>query len=414
MKKDIAGAGPESSAPTFQVLESLVREQAQALIQRVLEEEVTELLGREKSERIEVVDAPKGYRNGHGKPRKLTMSSGTITVRRPRVRGLDERFESRVLPLFARRTREVAELIPELYLHGLSEGDFDLALRGLLGEDAPLSKPTIRRLKAAWAEDFEAWNRRSLHDREVVYVWVDGVYVKAGLERDKAAVLVVIGAMSDGTKEVLALTSGYRESTESWADVFRDLVARGLGEPRLLVADGNAGIWAAVAQVWPRAEEQRCWLHKIRNVLDRMPKREHEEAKGLLRAIAYAPSLAAALKAREAFTKRYRLGCAKAVQVLEDDWDRMVTFYRFPQSHWQHIRTTNVVESPFASVRLRTSAAKRFKRVEHATALIWKLLGVAEKRFRKLRAPHEMKDVFEGREYEDGMPVSTHQRREAA
>jgi len=392
----------------------LVREQAQALIQRVLEEEVTELLGREKSERIEVVDAPKGYRNGFGEPRKLTMSSGTITVRRPRVRGLDERFESRVLPLFARRTREVAELIPELYLHGLAEGDFDLALRGLLGEDAPLSKPTIRRLKAAWAEDFEAWNRRSLEGREVVYVWVDGIYVKAGLERDKAAVLVVIGAMSDGTKEVLALTSGYRESTESWMAVFRDLVARGLGEPRLLVADGNAGIWAAVAQVWPGAEEQRCWLHKIRNALDRMPKREQEEAKRLLRAIAYAQSLAEAVEAREAFSKRYRPWYPRAVEVLEDDWDRMVTFFRFPESHWQHIRTTNVVESPFASVRLRTSAAKRFKRVEHATALIWKLLGVAEKRFRKLRAPHQMKDVFEGRKFEDGKPVSTNQRKEAA
>ena len=392
----------------------MVREQAQALIQRVLEEEVTELLGREKSERIEVVDAPKGYRNGFGEPRKLTMSSGTITVRRPRVRGLDERFESRVLPLFARRTREVAELIPELYLHGLAEGDFDLALRGLLGEDAPLSKPTIRRLKAAWAEDFEAWNRRSLEGREVVYVWVDGIYVKAGLERDKAAVLVVIGAMSDGTKEVLALTSGYRESTESWMAVFRDLVARGLGEPRLLVADGNAGIWAAVAQVWPGAEEQRCWLHKIRNALDRMPKREQEEAKRLLRAIAYAQSLAEAVEAREAFSKRYRPWYPRAVEVLEDDWDRMVTFFRFPESHWQHIRTTNVVESPFASVRLRTSAAKRFKRVEHATALIWKLLGVAEKRFRKLRAPHQMKDVFEGRKFEDGKPVSTNQRKEAA
>ena len=392
----------------------MVREQAQALIQRVLEEEVTELLGREKSERIEVVDAPKGYRNGFGEPRKLTMSSGTITVRRPRVRGLDERFESRVLPLFARRTREVAELIPELYLHGLAEGDFDLALRGLLGEDAPLSKPTVRRLKAAWAEDFEAWNRRSLEGREVVYVWVDGIYVKAGLERDKAAVLVVIGAMSDGTKEVLALTSGYRESTESWMAVFRDLVARGLGEPRLLVADGNAGIWAAVAQVWPGAEEQRCWLHKIRNALDRMPKREQEEAKRLLRAIAYAQSLAEAVEAREAFSKRYRPWYPRAVEVLEDDWDRMVTFFRFPESHWQHIRTTNVVESPFASVRLRTSAAKRFKRVEHATALIWKLLGVAEKRFRKLRAPHQMKDVFEGRKFEDGKPVSTNQRKEAA
>ena len=414
MKKDTVGEGWESTAPTFEVLESLVREQAQALIQRILEEEVTELLGREKSERIEGVDAPRGYRNGYGKPRKLTTSSGTITLRRPRVRDLDEKFESRVLPLFARRTKEVGELIPELYLHGLAEGDFDLALRGLLGDDAPLSKPTIRRLKAVWAEEFAAWNRRSLEDREVVYVWADGIYVKAGLERDKAALLVVIGAMSDGTKEVLALTSGYRESTESWAAVFRDLVSRGLGEPRLLVADGNAGIWAAAAQVWPGAEEQRCWNHKMRNVLDRLPKREQKEAKELLRAVVYAPSEAEAVEAREAFRKRYKPWYPKAVETLEDDWDRMVTFFRFPESHWKHLRTTNVVESPFASVRLRTGAAKRYKRVEHATALIWKLLTVAEKRFRKLDAPHQLKDVFEGEKFKDGKSVSDHQRKEAA
>ncbi len=306
MKKDIAGAGPESTTPVFEILESLVRERAQAFIQQVLEEEVTELLGRGKSERRVPVDAPAGYRNGYGKPRNLTMSSGTITVRRPRVRDLDEAFESRVLPLFARRTKEVGALIPELYLHGLAEGDFELALRGLLGDGAPLSKGTIRRLKAGWAADFEGWNRRSLEGREVVYVWVDGIYVKAGLERDKAALLVVIGAMSDGTKEVLATTSGYRESTESWATVFRDLMARGLGEPRLLVADGNPGIWAAAAQVWPGAEEQRCWNHKMRNVLDRLPKREQDEAKKLLRDILYAPSQAEALEAREAFEKRYR------------------------------------------------------------------------------------------------------------
>ena len=414
MRKDIAGQGTESMVPTFEDLESFVRGRVQAFIQSILDEEVTELLGREKSERIEGVDAVMGYRNGRGKPRKLTMSSGTITVRRPRVRDLEERFESRVLPLFARRTKEVGELIPELYLHGLAEGDFDLALRGLLGEDAPLSKPTIRRLKAVWAEEFEAWNRRSFEDREVVYVWVDGIYVKAGLERDKAALLVVIGAMSDGTKEVLAVTSGYRESTESWMTVFRDLKARGLGEPRVVVADGNAGIWAAVAQVWPGAEEQRCWNHKTRNVLDRLPKKEQGEAKELLRAIPYAPSLAEALKGRETFAKRYRPWYPKAVETLEDDWDRMVTFYGFPESHWKHLRTTNIVESPFASVRLRTSAAKRFKRVENATALIWKLLAVAEKKFRKLDAPHQLKDVFEGRKFEDGKPVSDHQRKEAA
>ena len=356
MKKDTAGEGWESTAPTFEVLESLVREQAQAFIQRILEEEVTGLLGREKSERMEGVEAPRGYRNGYGKPRKLTTSSGTITIRRPRVRDLDEKFESRVLPLFARRTKEVGELIPELYLHGLAEGDFDLALRGLLGDDAPLSKPTIRRLKAVWADDFAAWNGRSLEGREVVYVWADGIYVKAGLERDKAALLVVIGAMSDGTKEVLTLASGYRESTESWAAVFRDLVSRGLGEPRLLVADGNAGIWAAAAQVWPGAEEQRCWNHKMRNVLDRLPKREQREAKELLRAVVYAPSEAGAVEAREAFRKRYKPWYPKAVETLEDDWDRMVTFFRFPESHWKHLRTTNVVESPLASVRLRTGA----------------------------------------------------------
>jgi len=247
-----------------------------------------------------------------------------------------------------------------------------------------------------------------------VYVWVDGIYVKAGLERDKAALLVVIGAMSDGTKEVLALTSGFRESTESWTAVFRDLKARGLGEPRLMAADGNPAIWAAGAQVWPGAEEQRCWNHKIRNVLDRLPKREQGEAKELLRTVVYAPSLDEALEAQEAFKKRYGPWYPKAVETLEDDWERMVTFYRFPESHWKHLRTTNIVESPFASVRLRTSAAKRFKRVENATALIWKLLGVAEKRFRKLDAPHQLEDVFEGRKFEDGKPVSAKQREVAA
>ena len=414
MKKDIAGAGPESTTPVFEVLESLVREQAQVFIQQILEEEVTELLGRGKSQRREAADAPAGYRNGHGKPRKLTMSSGTITLRRPRVREVDEAFESRVLPLFAKRTREVGHLIPELYLHGLAEGDFELALRGLLGEGAPLSKATIRRMKVGWAAEFEAWSRRPLEGREVVYVWADGIYVKAGLERDKAALLVVIGAMSDGTKEVLAVTSGYRESTQSWTAVFRGLMARGLGEPRLLVADGNPAIWAAAAQVWPGAEEQRCWNHKMRNVLDRLPKREQADAKELLRAIAYAPSQAEALEAREAFEKRYRPWYPKAVDILEDDWERMVAFYGFPESHWRHMRTTNVVESPFAAVRLRTSAAKRFKRVENATALIWKLLTVAEKKFRKLDAPHQLKDVFEGRKFEDGKPVSTDRRKEAA
>jgi transposase-like protein len=414
MGKDIAGPGTKSSTPLWEGLEGLVREKAQEFIQQILEEEVTELLGRGKSKRRAAVDPTPGYRNGYGKPRRLAMSSGTISLRRPRVRGLEERFESRVLPLFARRTKEVGELIPELYLHGLSEGDFELALRGLLGEGAPLSKASIRRLRAVWTTEFAAWATRSLADREVVYVWADGIYVKAGLERDKAALLVVMGAMRDGTKEVLAVTSGYRESTDSWAEVFRDLKARGLGAPRLLMADGNAAIWGAAREVWPEAGEQRCWNHKMRNVLDRLPKREQVEARELLRAVVYASTRAEALKARQAVKKRYGPWYPKAVAVLEEDWDRMVTFYDFPEAHWKHLRTTNVVESPFASVRLRTSAAKRFKRVESATALIWKLLTVAEKRFRRLDAPHLLRDVFEGRMFEDGKPVSTQQRRAAA
>jgi transposase-like protein len=414
MREDIAGPHEQSIAPTWEALEGLVRQKAQEFIQHILEEEVTELLGREKAERRGVVDAPAGYRNGYGKPRRLAMSSGTVTLRRPRVRGLEERFESRVLPLFARRTKELGALLPELYLHGLAQGDFELALRGLLGEGAPLSKASIQRLRQCWTEEFEAWSKRSLEGREVVYVWADGIYVKAGLERDKAAVLVVIGALRDGTKEVLALRSGYRESAESWSEVFRDLKARGIGAPRLLVADGNAAIWAASRQVWPVAREQRCWNHKTRNVLDRLPQREQAGAKELLRDVAYAPSRAEAVKAREAFSKRYKPWYPKAVDVLEDDWDRMVAFYDFPEAHWKHLRTTNIVESPFASVRLRTGAAKRYKKVESATALIWKLLTVAEKRFRRLDAPHLLSDVYEGRKFVDGKPVPSQQRKVAA
>ena len=345
----------------WETLEGMVREKAQEFIQQIMEEEVTELLGREKSERRSTVDSAEGYRNGYGKPRRLAMSSGTITLRRPRVRGVEERFESRVLPLFARRTKELGALLAELYLHGLAEGDFELAMRGLLGEGAPLSKSSIRRLRAGWTAEFEEWSQRRLEGREVVYVWADGIYVKAGLERDKAALLVVLGAMRDGTKEVLALRSGYRESVESWSEVLRDLKARGIEAPRLLMADGNAAIWGAVRQVWPEAGEQRCWNHKMRNVLDRLPQREQSEAKDLLRAVVYAPSRAEAVKAREVFARRYRPWYPKAVDVLEDDWERMVAFYDFPEDHWKHLRTTNVVESPFAALRLRTTAAKRFQ-----------------------------------------------------
>src|SRR5215813_5355439 len=271
--KEKSTAGVAASSPTWETLETFARQSMQQVLQRLLEEEVDGVLGRARYARRDPVDAGPGYRNGFGKPRRLSLSNGTIPVRRPRVRGLEARFESRLLPAFKRRPEEVGRLLPELCLHGLAQGDFDLALRGLLGEGAPLSAPSIARLKAGWQAEYESWKTRSVADLEVVSLWVDGVYVKAGLEKDKAALLVVLAALRDGRKVILAVESGYRESTESWAAILRDLKARGLRAPCLLIADGHLGIWGAVRAVLPSVGEQRCWNHRIVNVLDALPKK---------------------------------------------------------------------------------------------------------------------------------------------
>lgn len=405
---------PATSTPMWEDLESFVRARVQETVQSILEEEVTTMLGRGRSERRLSVDATSGYRNGFGKSRRLTLSCGTVEVRRPRVRGLEDRFESRVLPLFQRQTREVAALLPELYLHGLSKGDFDLALRGLLGNGAPLSPASIERLRAKWHVEYEEWTRRSLEDRELVYVWADGIYVRAGLEREKACLLVVIGALSDGTKEVLAVVPGYRESKESWLGVFRDLRDRGLEAPKLLAADGIAGLWAAVGEIWPTIGEQRCWNHKIVNVLDQLPRKLQAVARETLCAIPYATTRREAERRRDAFAKAWRRTHPQAVAILERDWERMVAFFDFPKEHWKHLRTTNVVESPFAAVRLRTDAAKRFKKTANATSMIWRLLLVAEKRFRKIDAPHLAAAVHRGEKFADGVKLTRSNQRAAA
>ncbi len=404
----------EESSVTFETVHEHARREIERWFGRLLEEEVTALLGRVCHQRRPVIDAAPGYRNGHGKPRRLAMMGGTVTVRRPRVRGLEERFTSRLLPLFVRRTEEVGDLLPSLYLHGLAQGDFELALRGLLGEGAPLSASSIERLRAKWQVEYEAWKSRPLDGRELVYAWADGIYVKAGLEKEKAALLVVIGAMSDGSKELLAIEPGCRESTASWTSVLRDLKARGLPCPKLLVADGCAGAWAAARALWPEAKEQRCWNHKTLNVLDQMPKTWQGEAKEMLRQITYAPSRAEALRARKAFARRFRDAYPKAVDLIEKDWDELVAFYDFPQEHWIHLRTTNVIESPFACVRLRTTAAKRFKRVDSATALIWKVLGVAEQSWRRLNAAHLLPLVLAGKVFTDGKAAGHPSLRDAA
>ncbi|MGH7628043.1 MAG: IS256 family transposase, partial [Gemmatimonadales bacterium] len=337
-----------------------------------------------------------------------------ITVQRPRVRALEERFVSRVLPLFRRRTAALGALLPELYLHGLALGDFELALRGLLGDGAPLSASSILRLKAEWQAQYATWRRRSLADLPLGYLWADGLYVKAGLEATKAALLVLIGALADGRKVVLAVESGARESVESGAGVLRDLKARGLGAPKLTVADGHLGIWGALAQVYPASAEQRCWNHKLRNVLDAVPEKRQPEVKVRLQRLAGAESRSECERLRAEFRRTYGRLFPKAVERLEHDWERLVSYYAFPREHWRHLRTTNVIESPFDAVRLRTSAAKRFKKVENATALIWKVLLVVEQHFRKLNAPHLCAEVYAGVVYRDGARVLTPPRERAA
>ena len=406
--------GP-ASRPEWEHLEEWLRGQMQGLIQELLDQEVTEFLGRARSVRRSESDNDVGYWNGYAPPRRLTLSSGTIRIRRPRIRDTEERFESRLLPLFVHRTREVADLIPELYLHGLSEGDFDLALRGLLGEDAPISASTVARLKDKWNAELAEWRARLLDDLEVVYMWVDGVYVKAGLEREKAAILVVMAALSDGSKVVVSAVPGYRESTRSWSEVLRDLRDRGLNCPRMVVGDGHLGIWGALRNVWPEAGEQRCWNHKILNVFDKLPKRQHDQARLMLRNIPYAETRAEAVRLRKVFTR----WCGDhsydaASEAIERDWERMVTFYDYPREHWRHLRTTNPVESPFAALRLRTDAARRYKRVDRAIAVIWKMLMVAEKRFRRLQAPELMADVYLGAQYVDGIAVEATAEKVAA
>lgn len=405
--------GQSESRVCFESLENWARGKMQELLQSILEEEVTELLGRRRSERRAVdggIDPKPGSRNGHGKPRKVGMMGGTVIVRRPRVRDLEERFESRVLPLFKRKSKELGEMLPELYLHGLSSGDFELALRGLLGDGAPLSASSIQRLKAKWELEYDAWKKQDLSSLETVYFWADGIYVKAGIEDRKSALLVIIAALSNGEKHVVACESGERESKESWLKILRDLKARGLKFPKLSVADGALGLWSALGEIHPTGEEQRCWNHKITNVLDDLPKKEQAKASELLKDMPYAATKALCEKKRDEFASRYRKNDPKAVATLMRDWDRMVSFYNFPEAHWVHLRTSNIVESPFAAIRLRTDASRRYKRVEGAKAMIWKLLTVAEKSWRRLRSSELLPLVAQGMKFKDGIAVSEKQR----
>jgi putative transposase len=345
-------------------LDEIAREGARRMLAQALEAEVADYIARhqerDENGRAQVV------RNGKARPRKVTLGSGTIEVRAPRV---DDRrqakdgslrcFRSQILPPYMRRSPKVAEVLPILYLRGLSTGDFKEALGTLLGEDASgLSPTTITRLTAAWQADYEAFQKRDLSDRDYIYLWADGVHFRIRLEEDRLCALVMIGVRPDGTKELIAIEDGYRESTESWAAVLRGLKRRGMRAPVLAVGDGALGFWKALRDVWPETRGQRCWVHRIANVLDKLPKRLHAKAKAALHEIMRAETRKAAEEAIARFEDDYGAKYPKAVASLRRDEEQLLTFFDFPAEHWLHLRTGNVIESPFATVRLRQRVTK--------------------------------------------------------
>jgi putative transposase len=396
-------------------LDDLAREGARRMIAAALEAEVEEYVGS-------FVDELGGdgkrlvVRNGRARERKVTVGSGTVPIRAPRVndKRIDEesgerkRFSSRILPAYARRSPKVTEVLPILYLHGLSTGDFGPALRDLLGEDASgLSASSIQRLTEAWQAEHGAFGARELRFHRYAYLFVDGVNVGVRLGEDsKLCLLVVIGVREDGCKELLAVEDGYRESEESWAAVFRDLRDRGMNEPKLVCGDGALGAWAALRGVFPRAAEQRCWVHKTANCLDALPKRLQPRAKTLLHEMAEAPSRADARKALERFREEFDAKYPKALAKLDKDWNALTEFYDFPAEHWRHLRTTNPIESSFATVKLRTKVTKGAGSKKAALAMAYKLLDAAQERWRRFNGHELVADVLDGAKFKDGIKVT--------
>jgi len=336
--------------------------------------------------------------------------SGTIEVEAPRVNdkreieGERQRFTSKILPPYMRRSPKIDEVLPIFYLRGLSTGDFREAIPPLLGEDAAgLSATTITRLTKQWETEHEEFQKRDLKGREYVYVWADGIHVNVRLEDDRVCLLVMIGARRDGTKELIAVEDGYRESTESWQTMLRGLKKRGLEAPIVAVGDGALGFWAAVREVWPKTREQRCWFHRLANVLDKLPKRLQGRARKALHEIMDAETKKDAERAAEEFEAEYGAKYPKAVKSLRRDFEKLLTFFDFPAEHWRHLRTTNIVESPFATVRLRTRVTKGAGSRAKAIMMTFKLLEMAEKRWRRINGHELLSLVADGVKYRDGV-----------
>jgi transposase-like protein len=386
-------------------LDEIIRRGAQRMLAAALEAEVDEYIHRHAGQRDE-----KGHalvvRNGRARPRTIQCGAGGLQVQAPRVhdRRSDKKFNSDILPPYMRKSPRLEEVVPVLYLRGLSTGDFAPAMAALLGQEAVagFSATTVTRLLTVWQEEYKVWRKRSLADKAYVYFWADGVHFNVRLEDDRLACLTIVGVRSDGTKEVIALEDGYRESTESWATLLRDLKRRGLPAPRLAVADGALGFWAALRQVYPEAEEQRCWVHKIANVLDKLPKRLQPRAKSHLHEIMRAEDRRTAMAELVRFQEEYQAKYPKAVDCLTKDVDTLFTFMNYPAAHWIHLRTTNAIESTFATVKARTRTTKGAGSRAAGLAMAFKLLTQAEQRWRRINSPHLAALVQAGVNFPDG------------
>ena len=405
------GAGREAVEQVFE-LDEIARVGARRMLMAALEREAADYVERHRDQR-DAEGRALVVHNGRAQARKLTLGAGTVELKAPRVndrrrdeQGRRQRFTSRILPPYMRRSPKVAEVLPILYLRGLSTGDFRPALEGLLGEDAAgLSSANIARLTGCWEQEYSAFRQRDLSRREYVYVWVDGVHFNIRLEDDRLCTLVMIGARPNGEKELLAVEDGYRESAESWKTLLRELKRRGMAAPALAVGDGALGFWAAVREVWPETREQACWCHKLGNVLDKLPKRLQPRAKRALHELMYAESRARCEAARSRFEAEYRAKYPKAVESLTAHWERLVTFFDFPAEHWKHLRTTNVIESPFATVRLRERATRGADSRTKGLLMAFKLLDMVQLRWRRLDGAHLLPLVRAGVKFADGVQL---------
>ena len=409
----------DGTTPTGSLLDDIVREGARRMLAAALEAEVDQYIAVLAGERDEQ-GRRLVVRNGRHRV-QVTTAAGAVEVSAPRVndKRVDEgtgermRFSSKILAPWCRKSPKVTEVLPLLYLHGLSGGDFVPALEQFLGSAAGLSGPTVNRLTKQWTDDHAAFQARDLSGSDYVYVWADGVHPKVRLGQAHSCVLVLMGVRADGRKELIALAEGLRESTESWADLLRDCRRRGMHDPALVAGDGAMGLWNALAEVFPEARHQRCWVHKVRNVMSALPKSAQPGAKKALQEINNAEDRAHAEKAVKDFAKTYGTKWPKAVKKITDETEELLAFYDFPAEHWIHLRTTNPIESTFSTVKLRTKVTRGAGSPAAALAMVFKLAESAQARWRAITAPHLVALVRAGARFERGVLVERPEARAA-